>query len=227
MRSILVAALAVGLGWIGQQDRGAGRSLEFRFIGNEAVAMSDGRQTIVTDFPYQSGYSGYMTFEASAAPKGDVISLISHAHRDHFDSDAFLRTGWRIVGGQSVTTRVPPGRLIPVAQPTTVGDASITPIATPHAQIEHYSYLVRWGGRTAYFVGDTENPDALVKQRGLDVAFVTPWLLRTVEKRRLKIDARSIVVYHHQAGESVPRSERCTTPEQNSVFRLSFLEGGQ
>ena len=155
MRSILVAALALGAGWIGQQDRGAGRSLEFRFIGNEAVAMSDGRQTIVTDFPYQSGYSGYMTFEASAAP-----------------------------------------------------------------------YLVRWGGRTAYFVGDTEDPDALVRQRGLDVAFVTPWLLRTVEKQKLKIDARSIVIYHHQAGESVPRCERCTTPEQNSVFRLSFLEGG-
>jgi hypothetical protein len=227
MRSILVAALAAGIGWIGQQDRGADRSLEFRFIGNAAVAMSDGRQTIVTDFPYQSGYSGYMTFEASAAPTGNVTSLITHAHRDHFDSDAFLRTNWRIVGGQSVTARVPAERIIPLAQPTTVGDARITPIATPHARIEHHSYLVRWGGRTAYYVGDTEDPDELIKQRGLDVAFVTPWLLRTIETRRLKIDARSIVVYHHQAGESVPRCERCTTPQQNSVFRLPFLEGAR
>ena len=35
--------------------------LNARFIANMAVEITDGTVTIVSDFPYQSGYGGYMT----------------------------------------------------------------------------------------------------------------------------------------------------------------------
>ncbi len=36
-------------------------ALEARFIGSMDLAITDGAVTLFTDFPYQSGYSQYMT----------------------------------------------------------------------------------------------------------------------------------------------------------------------
>ena len=77
------------------------------------------------------------------------------------------------------------------------------PLATPHASLEHYSYVVEWRGLRLYFTGDTEDTASLLAARELDVAFVSPWLLRTVQKQGRRIDARHIVVYHHRDAETV------------------------
>jgi hypothetical protein len=41
-------------------------ALDARFIGNMAVAVTDGTTTLMSDFPYQSGYSRYMTYDPAA-----------------------------------------------------------------------------------------------------------------------------------------------------------------
>jgi L-ascorbate metabolism protein UlaG (beta-lactamase superfamily) len=102
-----------------------------------------------------------------------------------------------------------------------VGPLAIRPIRTPHAGLEHYSYRVSWHGRDLYFTGDTDDSSALLDQKGLDVAFVSPWLLDSVLKRGKRVDAKQVVVYHHEpgirqspyAGAKVPtQGERWTLP---------------
>lgn len=60
-------------------------ALTIRFIGNAAFELTDGRSTPLVDFPYESG-GGYMSFDSAAVrPRGDVLALFTHRHRDHFD----------------------------------------------------------------------------------------------------------------------------------------------
>jgi hypothetical protein len=44
---------------------------------------------------------------------------------------------------------------------------AVTAIPTAHANVEHYSYRVDWNGLSLYFVGDTDDPTALLAQRGV------------------------------------------------------------
>ena len=57
---LLVAALLAGA------TAAPAAELRARFIGNMAFQLSDGRATLRTDFPYESGYSGYMTWTDAA-----------------------------------------------------------------------------------------------------------------------------------------------------------------
>lgn len=74
--------------------------LEVRFIGNMAVAVTDGTVTLVTDFPYESGYSGYMTYAPSAirSTTGTTLALITHRHRDHWDDRCSRQRTGRLRG---------------------------------------------------------------------------------------------------------------------------------
>ena len=58
-----------------------------------------------------------------------------------------------------------------------------------------------WRGQELYFTGDTEEPAALLDQEGLDVAFVSPWLLDAVLGRGERVNARQVIVYHHTADQ--------------------------
>lgn len=199
--------------------------LQIQFIGNEAVAVSDGRLLLVTDFPYQSGAFGYMRYEPSALnPAGRrVVLLITHRHDDHFDPGAVRDTSWRVLAPAEVARRLPSGLVLPLDTVLSVGGATVRPIATSHhnGAVEHYSYLVEWAGRRLYFVGDTEDPAALLAQRNLDVAFVTPWLWQAVRDRAARIDARQVVIYHHRTGETVPGcTGNCRVPSQGEGWTL-------
>jgi L-ascorbate metabolism protein UlaG (beta-lactamase superfamily) len=101
------------------------------------------------------------------------------------------------------------------------GPVAIRPLATPHARLEHYSYLVEWSGLRFYFTGDTDDLAELLRQKALDAAFVSPWLLRSAAKAGRRIDARRIVVYHHGRDESVPEIQGRELPRQGDelVFR--------
>jgi hypothetical protein len=198
------------------------RSLQITFIGNEAVAISDGRRTLVSDFPYQSGYSRYMTYDRSkVAVDRDVVALITHRHFDHFLPTEPRGVGWQVVGPREVVEKLPDGK--PVSDGvTTVGDIRIQPMRTPHAGVEHYSYRVDWHGAHFYFPGDTEDPQTLIAQKGLDVAFVTPWLWRKVQSSGARIDAKQIVIYHHEAGETIAGcTSPCRVPAQGERWRVS------
>ncbi len=89
--------------------------LTFRFIGNMAYAITDGKTTLYTDFPYQSGYSEYMTYDFEAVPKtSGSLCLITHGHLDHFDPSLF--PGWTatLIAPADVVAKVKTDRAIPL-----------------------------------------------------------------------------------------------------------------
>jgi L-ascorbate metabolism protein UlaG (beta-lactamase superfamily) len=204
--------------------------LTARFIGNMAYAISDGRTTLVTDFPYESGYSIYMAYDPaeirSSTP--ETIALITHRHNDHWDRRLFEKTGWLVVAPEDAIYAMPFTRVVralPVAAVRTrfdVGPMTIDALPTPHANIGHYSYLVTWSGLRLYFTGDTDDAAQLVEMKDLDVAFVSPWLFERVQKSGRRIDARRIVIYHQTAKmKSVPGcADTCSVPAQGDTLRL-------
>jgi L-ascorbate metabolism protein UlaG (beta-lactamase superfamily) len=198
-------------------------ALEARFIGNMAFAISDGAVTLFSDFPYESGYSRYMTYPSSEIRSStpNTLSLITHRHGDHWTPTLFANTSWQVAGPADVVSTLPAARVLPLAPGATFGPLHIEPIKTPHANIGHFSYVVTWHGRRLYFSGDTESADHLMALANLDVAFVSPWLYRSVWKRAQRVDARLVVIYHHEAGQSVPECrERCVVPKQGDSLQI-------
>jgi L-ascorbate metabolism protein UlaG (beta-lactamase superfamily) len=198
-------------------------ALQATFIGNMAVSISDGAVTLVSDFPYRSGYSGYMTYPQSDIRSATAVTLalITHRHPDHWEPSLFAKTGWKVAGPADVVSHVSADRVVVLDGPTTFGPIRVEPVATPHAGIGHFSYVVTWHGRRLYFTGDTESIDALVAARNLDVAFVSPWNHHAVVRSGRRIDTKQIVIYHHQAGEQVADCrDRCTVPAQGHALSI-------
>ena len=196
-------------------------ALTATFIGNMAFAVTDGTTTLYTDFPYESGYSGYMAYDFDAVPKAkDSLCLITHGHRDHFDAGMMARMSCRVIAPADAAARLPSDRVIPLAPRMTFRDIEVRPVETPHARIGHDSYLVTWHGARLYFTGDTDSTDALLAQRDLDAAFVSPWLLEAVAKANARIDAKRVIVYHHRADERVPSSAAVIVPRQGETLRI-------
>lgn len=196
--------------------------LTARFIGNMAFAITDGTTTLMTDFPYQSGYSSYMTYPASEirSDTATTIALVTHRHLDHWEPALFARTDWKVIGPRDVVSSVPADRRLAPGEIIN-GVLGVEAVATPHAGIGHDSYLVTWHGRRLWFTGDTESLDALAAAKNLDVAFVSPWLWSSAVKRGVPIDAKRIVVYHHGPTESVSScTGRCAVPRQGDVLRF-------
>jgi L-ascorbate metabolism protein UlaG (beta-lactamase superfamily) len=205
---------------VADPPRAAAAEIRARFIGNMALQLSDGRVTLRTDFPYESGYSGYMTWTGALVPSADeALCLVTHSHRDHFLPRLAPRYCQRLVGPADVTAALPE-RALPLGRTVSFGPVVITPLATPHRGLEHYSYLVEWSGLRLYFTGDTEDAGELRRQRDLDVAFVSPWLLGSATSGGRRIDARRIVVYHHQAGEAVPQIQGRELPQPGDELVL-------
>ena len=79
----------------------------------------------------------------------------------------------------------------PIIKPDTVvveeslvhGAMHIQAIRTESAQTEHYSYVIDWGGKKIYLSGDTGDIEHLATLPEVDIAFITPWLLKTLAKR--------------------------------------------
>lgn len=200
-----------------------GPKLDARFIGNMAVAITDGKTTLMSDFPYRSGYSRYMTYDPAEirSATAATLSLITHRHPDHWEPSIFEKTNWSVAGPDDVVAGIAASRVVALKPSATFGAAQIEPIQTPHAGIGHYSYVVTWHGRRLYFSGDTESPDHLIRLGNLDVAFVSPWLLRAVLKAGGRIDAKQVVVYHHMPGETVPQcAAGCTLPRQGQTIPI-------
>ena len=198
-------------------------ALEARFIGNMAFAISDGAMTLMTDFPYRSGYSVYMSYRPveirSSTPV--TLALITHRHPDHWEPALFEKTDWKVAGPADVVAGLPAARVLALGPSTTFGTIQIERLETPHAKVGHYSYVVSWHGRRLYFSGDTEHIEHLVKLRNLDAAFVSPWLYRSMLKAGQRIDARQVVIYHHQATEAVPDCvTACVVPRQGETVRI-------
>jgi L-ascorbate metabolism protein UlaG (beta-lactamase superfamily) len=212
---LLCAALLV---WSVQRP-----ALDARFIGNMAFAITDGAVTLMTDFPYESGYSRYNTYPATEirSNTASTLSLITHRHGDHWEPSLFAKTDWKVAGPDDVVAGLPAPRVVPLSHHTTFGPIQIERVHTPHANIGHHSYVVTWHGRRLYFSGDTEDSTTLLAAKGLDVAFISPWIYKAVASRRAALDAKRIVIYHHEAGEKIADCrDRCTVPRQGETIRI-------
>jgi len=196
--------------------------LRATFIGNMAFAITDGTTTLYTDFPYEPGAFGYMTYDFDAMPKApNALCLITHAHRDHFDPTLFAKMSAKVIGPPSLLATLPPDRVIPFGSKMEYGGITVEPRRTRHGNIDHDSYLVTWNGLRLHFSGDTDDPEALLAERDLDYAFVSPWLLGIVGERKARIDAKHVVVYHHRAGETVAAPSGVIVPKQGELLTLS------
>lgn len=203
-----------------------GGELTITFIGNEAFHITDGQTTLLSDFPYQSGYFGYMSYDMDDVPPVvDGLSLITHYHKDHFDRLLFEKTDWSIIAPEGIQKTVTTEKKIPIQPVIRFKDLVIQPSATPHNFApEHYSYLVTWHGKRLYFVGDTETPAYILPLEDIDVLFITPWLIRTIERQELSLDADTLVVYHQKIGEEIPPFQDYRRMKQGEAFTLEYDE---
>ena len=216
--------VTVGLVLLASSAAAETARLELRFIGNMAYAISDGKTTLYTDFPYQSGYADYMTYDFEAVPKtAGSLCLITHGHLDHFDPSLFPRMDCALIAPADVVAKAKTDRAIPLAPLMTYRDIQIEAVETPHAGIGHSSYLVTWHGLRLYFTGDTESTDRLLAMKNLDAAFVSPWLLAAVAKQKARIDAKQVIVYHQASNETVPDIQKRRLPRQGETFTLEAV----
>jgi hypothetical protein len=82
-------------------------------------------------------------------------------------------------------------------------------------------------GADGSFTGDTEDPTELLRAKDLDVAFVTPWSIATINTSGRRIDARTVIMYPHEADQFKDRTvqapcDRCRfiIPQQGEVIEL-------
>lgn len=199
------------------------RPLQARFIGQMAFSITDGTVTLVSDFPYQVGYAGAPSFEDGELHRSTLptVALITHRHLDHWDPVLFSKTNWKVIAPADAMERIRSDRVVPLSKRIEFGPIVIEPIETPHARIGHYSYIVSWQGKRLYFSGDTESPDSLLAAQRLDLAFVSSWQFQSAQRRGGRIDAKRVVIYHHQPGEQVPGcAGNCVVPGQNDAFEI-------
>ena len=182
----------------------APRALTITYIGHSAFEMSDGRTTLLVDYPYEPGASGYMTYDsATVRPVGRVAALFTHRHGDHFSLAPLLRESWQVVGPRDLTALLPPERVVPPRDTIRVGDFSITALPEGGHDVEHVAYLIGWRGRRLYHSGDIRDPAGLQAMRGLDVAMVGEVLLCWMAAQRgARVDTRHLIAHHYFAGHS-------------------------
>jgi L-ascorbate metabolism protein UlaG (beta-lactamase superfamily) len=196
--------------------------LKFLFIGNMAFRISDGTNTLFTDFPYTSGAFGYMKYEPSEIVEvPNAVCLITHAHADHWNADLFQKMKASLIAPPSILKNTSSTKKVPFADHMKYGNITVDAIRTPHGA-EHYSYIVTWHGVRLFFSGDTEDPSALLQAKNLDVAFISPWLLRTMENSAKTIPSKKVVIYHHDDEEEVPAYQDRLVPKQGDTFALKF-----
>lgn len=193
------------------------------FIGNCGFRIQFGDKVIYTDFPYQSGYSGYNTYELPQGFHTEIgTALITHTHRDHFDSTLFAQCRLSLIAPH-LPNEVNHRAITALSK----AGIRITAIPTEHADMPHNSYLVEWNGHRLYFTGDTEDTTALLAATDLEAAFVTPWLIAAVNKAGGTINAKTVIMYHHEKGEFDGRTVKapCTDcqlliPKQGEVIQM-------
>jgi glyoxylase-like metal-dependent hydrolase (beta-lactamase superfamily II) len=204
-----------------------GGELTFTFIGNMAFHITDGKTTLLSDFPYTSGAYGYMEYDMDAVPKlKKGVSLITHFHGDHWNARLFEEMKHKVIAPPGVTKNLKPKRVVPFNKDSiSYRDILVEPIEMPHKLApEHFSYLVTWHGMRLYFTGDTETPADILKQKNIDVMFISPWLIRTIERQNLSLDTKHLVVYHQKIGEKFPPFQDYKRMKQGSSFSIHFEE---
>ena len=202
--------------------------LKITFIGNMAFHITDGETTLLSDFPYTSGAYGYMEYDMDKVPEiRDGVHLITHFHGDHWNADLFqeMKLKTKIIAPPSVTEKLDKERVVPFSEtePMTYKGITVQAIAMPHKFApEHFSYLVTWHGKRLYFIGDTETPADILKQKDIAALFISPWVIRTIERQDLSLDTRELVMYHQKVGEEVVPFQNYRRMKEGESFSIDF-----
>ena len=215
-----VVLLAAG---ISSPSADPGPRLEARFIGNAGFELSDGTTAVLLDFPYRSGAFGYMKFDRKALrPRPGSLCLFTHRHEDHFDPDAIDSIGCTVAGPDEVQAMVPAPNRAGSGPVWETGGVRIECLPTPHADVEHCSYRIRWADQVLLVAGDI---DDLAHLGPFDdpaaVVLLPSWLVPDL--RNHPRSGGGYVISHHADGETVEVCSKCLLPTQGSGFELSDL----
>ena len=220
-RSILCLAILILL-----TGAAGAAELTVTYIGNMAFHITDGETTLLSDFPYKSGAHGYMEYDIDDVPPiENGLSLVTHAHADHWNKDQFEKMDLSVLGPSSVTDKVDPEKVIPfdADEPMTFRGIEVQAIEMPHGPPkQHYSYLVTWHDLRLYFTGDTETPADILQREDIDIMFITPWLIRTIERQDLTLDTKVLVVYHQKIGEEFPPFQDYKRMKEGESFSVDL-----
>ena len=164
------------------------------YIGHATTLLRLNGVSILTD-PMLRGWLGPLRRQgpppAPGLPEICDLVLISHLHRDHLDlrslrrvSDAtpvvVPRGGAKWVAKAGATDILEIG----VGETVSVGDLEFTGVRAVHdgyrelhtgQQIEPLGYLIRGGGRTVYFAGDTDLFREMSELGSVDLALLPGW----------------------------------------------------
>lgn len=163
------------------------------YIGHATTLLRLGEATILTDPMLRRGLGPLR--RQSPPPSPDVpngvdLVLISHLHRDHLDLPSLRRVrdetpvvlprgaaGWARKAGCERPLEAGPGETL------SVGELEITAVPAEHDghrgrwghEIEALGYVIRAGGRTVYFAGDTDLFGEMSEFGRVDLALLPVW----------------------------------------------------
>lgn len=164
------------------------------YIGHATTLLRLDGVSILTD-PMLRGWLGPLRRQGPPpAPDVPAISdlvLISHLHRDHLDLPSLRRlpASTPVVAPHGAARWIAKSgaeeiRGLGVGESTSVADVEVTAVRAVHdgyrdrhrgAQIEPLGYLIRGGGRTVYFAGDTDLFPGMSEFGPVDLALVPIW----------------------------------------------------
>jgi len=167
---------------------------QLTYIGHATTLLRLGGVAILTD-PMLRGWLGPLHRQGPAPDPGvgqlaDVV-LISHLHRDHLDLPSLRqvsptttvvapRGASRWVGRRGFEKIVE----MDIGEETTVEGVQLTAVRARHdgfrdghrgQEIRPLGYLIRRGGRTIYFAGDTDLFPEMSELGSVDVALLPIW----------------------------------------------------
>jgi L-ascorbate metabolism protein UlaG (beta-lactamase superfamily) len=164
------------------------------YIGHSTTLLRLDSVAILTD-PILRRWLGPLRRQGPAPdpalPGTADLVLISHLHRDHLDLPSLRRLPGAIplvvprgAARWVATSGAEDIRELAIAETISVGDVELTGVRAVHkgyrdrhrgAEIEPLGYLVRRGGRTVYFAGDTDLFPEMAELGSVDVALLPIW----------------------------------------------------
>jgi L-ascorbate metabolism protein UlaG (beta-lactamase superfamily) len=164
------------------------------YIGHATTLLRLDGVSILTD-PMLRGWLGPLRRQGPApdpqVPELSELVLISHLHRDHLDLPSLRRlsSGTPVVAPRGaarwiVKSGVEEIREIGIGETASLGGVEVTGVPAVHdgyrdrhqgSEIEPLGYLIRRGGRTVYFAGDTDLFPEMSELGSVDLALLPIW----------------------------------------------------
>lgn len=171
------------------------QNMEIKYIGNCGYLIKLDSVEIFTDFPYVSGAYGYMEYDIDSIQLGkpNQYFIYTHLHKDHYSK--------KIVKELKIKTFRPrmssKKRKRYLEELQNKYGIEILSFKTKHRfSLKHFSYGIKWKGKTIFLFGDTEMdfPDFISEK--IDIMFITDWQIPRLKEFDFKYDIEHIIPYH-------------------------------